>query len=95
MIQRALICAAVLQRRSQLIFLKGHEDDTEMASTVNIKKVLKLSGGLVNLLLKMVRDEQDELKALQAGGNVDGLLQQVLERHFSGEQMSKLGDMME
>ena len=94
-IERALTCAAVLQRRAQQLFLKGNDDDTEMASTVNIKKVLKLSSSLVNLLLKMARDDHDELKALQAGGNVDELLKQVLERQFSDEQLSKLGDMME
>lgn len=92
-IERALTCAAVLQRRAQRLILEP--EDNEMPSEVNLKRVLILSRRLVYLILDMVKDKEGKLKALQAGSNFDGLLKEILERQYSPEQLSRLGDIME
>lgn len=95
-INRAVMCAAVLQRRAQLLFWKANDDvSTEEPSSVNLREVLKVSRGLVSMLLKMADDEQDELKALHSDGNVRGLRKEILERQYSAETLGELEDMME
>jgi hypothetical protein len=49
---------------------------------------------LVFVLLGMLNDEQGELHTLEAGGNFDELLRKILERQYSEEQLSKLGDFL-
>jgi len=101
--QRALVCAVVLQRRAQKLFLKGflgvtnaNDDATvDMSNAVDLRKVLKLSEKLVVLLLGMVPDKEDRLKVLQAANSVDNMCVQVLKMQFSNKELSKLSQMME
>lgn len=97
-IERALIVAAVFQRRAQQLFLEQRSEDTAMgdgtsSSNVNMKKLLKVSESLVVLLLDMA-DSVGQLKELQAAGNVDGVLAHVLKEKFSDKKLSKLTDLM-
>jgi hypothetical protein len=96
-IERALTCAVVLQRRAEYKFVKQLEGaqnvdggSTREASTVDLKKVLKESRLLVSLLLGMVREEQDSLKMLQHAGKFDDLLKKLFQRRFSGEDLLAL-----
>jgi hypothetical protein len=72
----------------------GDDATADMAGHIDKRKLRNLSGQLVVLLLNMVRDEQDRLKALQAAGKVDELFTQVLKMQFSSRQLSKLTNMM-
>jgi hypothetical protein len=89
-IDRSLTCAAVLQRRAQLLLLDA---DNTANSRVNLRKLLNVSRGLVTLILDFSNDEHDRLKILHAAGNVDGLLREVLERQYSEEQLGLLSCM--
>lgn len=81
-VQRALTCAVVLQRRAQL---KGGND-----------KDLKNIRELVSVLVDMLGDEQHGLKELQTAGNFEQLLRTVFELHrFSDEELRELSYMMD
>jgi hypothetical protein len=83
-IQRALTCAVVLQRRL-LGGRKGGNDN-----------VLKDVGNLVSRLVDMLGDKQLGLKELQTTGNLKQLLMRVFELHkFSEEELRELSYMME
>lgn len=92
-IDRSLTCAAVLQRRAQVLLLDA---DNTVPSLVNLANLLRVSKGLVTLVLHFSDDEHDSLKTLNAAGNVDGLLREVLKRQYSDEQqLEMLKSMME
>lgn len=88
-VQRALICAAVLQRRASRLLLEGAGGDYSPA-----KKVAKKAGLLVSRLLGMVKVERDSLKMLQETGEYDELLRRVLGLLLSAEELRKLDKMM-
>lgn len=95
MIDRALTCAAVLQRRAKHLYVQADGDDVA-ASPVNLQKTLSTCKAVVNALLKLTKDESYELQRLQAGGNVEGLWDTVLKRQqFSDQEMKRLGSTME
>jgi hypothetical protein len=88
-VQRALICAAVLQRRASRLLLERAGGDYSPA-----KKVAKKAGLLVSRLLGMVKVERDALKLLQKTGEFDELLRRVLGLLFSAEELRELDKMM-
>jgi hypothetical protein len=89
-IDRSLTCAAVLQRRAQVLLL----DADTANSPVNLPKLLRVSKGVVTLVLSFSNDENDSLKTLNAAGDVDGLLREVLQRQYSDEQLEVMNSMM-
>lgn len=93
MVERSLLCAAVLQRRATYLYLDEGIDASGCQE--NLKTVRKVLRKLVSILLGMVKDDQDELTQLQTIGNVNKLLKTILERQYSEEELSKLGDLLE
>jgi hypothetical protein len=88
-VQRALICAVVMQRRAYRFLLEAAGGDYSPA-----ERVLRKAGLLVSRLLGMVKDERDALEMLQSTGEFDELLRRVFGRVFSDEELRKLAEMM-
>jgi hypothetical protein len=90
-VERTLIVAAILQRRAKRILDSRTEDD----HGVNMRRVLVCSSKLVSLLLALSwYDEDGEIKILQASGNVDEVLTNLLRNNFSADVLSNLSEMM-
>ena len=96
MIQRALVCAAMLQRRARQLFLEDNGDDangddsTAPLNVFELRVVSSRSQQLVGLLLNTIdqNDDINELKVLQANGDADKVRAGVLEMQFR-EQLTK------
>lgn len=91
-IERALLSTAILQRTARRLFVDKDSDATTCQD--NLTNTCKMLRKLVFVLLGMLNDEQGELHTLEAGGNFDELLRKILERQYSEEQLSKLGDFL-
>jgi hypothetical protein len=90
-VSRTLLVAAILQRRAKQILITQTEDD----HGVNMRRVLECSSKLVSLLLTLSVDGKDnEIKRLQADGNFDKVLANLLRIHFSADDLSNFSEMM-
>lgn len=96
-LERALLCAAVLLRRSQELLVQERcRLNSQMQPTpVNLGRVQKVSECVVGLLLDMV-NVGDELKELHVNGDADALLKEVIKRQsYSAEDLDKMGALVE
>jgi hypothetical protein len=93
-IERALTCAVVLQRRANHFLLELSGGDTSDADLISWKRVLEKAKLLVSQLLRMGRDDRSILKTLQKNGDFDELLKRVFEGHFSSKELCELNEMM-
>lgn len=89
-IERALICAAVLRRRMRDLCLEG-----DVKSSIDGQALLSQSKKVVAQILKLSKANVRELEQFHAHGDVNGLLKAVLERQqFSADQRNELSDLL-